>query len=251
VWATSNGPRIEDFGITEGDLESAPGLFVAGHRREILVLAYLVAAAALFLVMLEIGSSWTAAVFFTVIAMAACSVIVVPLIVAILCAGERAEERWLCRRVPTLRACLAYQRALAAHHRRLSHVSIPRPSTPDDWASLRLEKYVAEVGRLLERTRPAVVVSCNRGLTGIDFTLEYPDRRVVLRCEADPKVIAPSVGRELAAALVDCEADTAVIVAVTAPDPVLEAYIADRPIVIVRPWDLNDALAGLGSFVHD
>ena len=136
VWATSDGPKVEDFGITEEDLVEAPRLFVAGHRPWIFLLTHVFVAAALFFGILRAGSSWSAAAFFTIVILAAGSVLLLPILVAALCIGERAEERWLCKRVPVLRACLAYRSAVAEHPRRSAFPSRPHPSTSQDWTCL-------------------------------------------------------------------------------------------------------------------
>lgn len=243
MWATSDGPKIEDFGITEDDLADAPGLFVASHRMGLVVLAYLVTAITLFLLMLQLGSSFSAAMYFTVIALAAGSVILVPLVMVALCAGEQAEERWLCRRVPAMRACVAYRRALAEHGRRTRSAPILRPSTPEDWAALSLRTYVAEVHSILEQSVAAPVFRCEREATGFDFRIDRKDRSEIFRCEAGSQPVAAGVGRELTAALIESEAAAAVILSVPGADRGLARYIADRSITVVPPWEAATANA--------
>lgn len=243
MWATSDGPRVEDFGITEDDLARAPSLFVANHRFTILGLAYLVAAAAVFTMILRVGNSWAAAVFFTIVAIAASSILLLPLVAAVLCAGERAEERWLCRRVPVLRACLAYRKALADHGRRTTSEPTREPTAPEEWVELSLAVFRAEVASLLERSIAAPVCRCEREATGIDFRIDRKDRSVILRCEAGSQPVATGVGRELTAALFESEADCAVILSVSGPDPGLARYITDRSIVVVPPWEVVAATA--------
>ena len=109
MWDTTNGPRVEDFGISEEDLANAPGRFFAEKWPSILGVAYLVAAAAISFIILRVAGSWPAALFFTTIILAAGSVVLLPLAMLVLCASERVEERWLCRKFPALRACLAYR----------------------------------------------------------------------------------------------------------------------------------------------
>lgn len=237
MWATSEGPRIEDFGITEDDLARAPRLFVATHRLAILGLAYLVAAAALFSLILRVGNSWTAAAFFTVVAIAAGSILMLPLVAAVVCAGERAEERWLCRRVPVLRACLAYREAVADHERRTAVEPPPKPSTPKTWAELSPAVYRAEVAALLEESVAAPVFHCEREATGFDFRVDWKGRSVICRCEAGSQPVAAGVGRELTAALIESEADSAVIVSVPGADSGLVRYLTGRPIAVVPPWE--------------
>lgn len=243
MWATSDGPRIEDFGITEDDLARIPSLFFANHRLMFLGLAYLVAAVVVFTLILRVGNSWMAAVFFTVVAVAAGSILFLPLVAAALCAGERAEERWLCRRVPVLRACLAYRKAVADHGRRTTVERTTNPAAPEEWAGLSPAVFRAEVASLLERSLAAPVFRCEREATGIDFRIDWRDRCVVLRCEPGSQPVAAGVGRELTAALFETEADSAVILSVCGPDPGLARYITDRTIVVVPPWEVAAATA--------
>jgi hypothetical protein len=239
VWATSDGPRIEDFGITEDDLARVPRLFVANHRFAILGLAYLMAAVALFTAILRVGNSWSAAFFFTVVTVAAGSILLLPLVAAAVCAGEKAEERWLCRRVPILRACLAYRKAVADHTRHTTSELLRHSPAPDEWAVLSPGVFRAEVASLLEQSVAAPVFRCDREATGIDFRVDWTDRSVILRCEAGLQPISAGVGRELTAALTEIEADLAVVLAVSGPDPGLARYITKRSIVVLQPWELT------------
>ena len=242
MWATSDGPRIEDFGITEDDLERVPRPFLAQHRLQMLTGAYAIAAGLLFVTLFSVSDSMPAAAFFTVIGLAAGSVLLLPLMVCALCAGERAEERWLCRRVPILKACLAYQRALADHRHQASsrHTAGPRP---EEWFVLGQAAFVELMGSELDRRGGFRVVAADRDLTGFDFVVEQGRKRLLLRCEAGSTPVGAAVGRELAAAVSDVGADAALIVTVSEPTAVLEDYIDDRPIAIVSPWAMDDALS--------
>jgi hypothetical protein len=239
VWATSDGPKIEDFGITEADLVRVPRLFVASHRPWIFVLSYLVAAVVLFLGILLAGSSWSAAAFFTIILLAAGSVLLLPMLVAALCVGERAEERWLCNRVPVLRACLAYRKAVDEHRRRKTTVSRPRPCSAEAWAALPAASFRAEVASLLEEWPHGSVTSFDREATGVDFSVPLDDSEVILRCEAGSRPVAAAVGRELVAAVADRRAVRALIVTTAGASPALSDYIAGRPVSVVTPSQLH------------
>jgi hypothetical protein len=239
MWATSDGPRIEDFGITEEDLVQAPRLFVASHRPWIFVLTYLVVAMALFFGILLTGGSWSAAAFFTIILLAAGSVLLLPILVAALCVGERAEERWLCKRVPVLRACFAYRSAVDEHRRRKTTLSRPRPCSAEEWAALPAASFRAEVASLLEEWPHGSVASFDREATGFDFSVPLDDSVVILRCEAGSRPVAAAVGRELAAAVADRRATRALIVTTAGASPTLTDYIAGRPISVVTPSQLH------------
>ena len=242
MWATSDGPRVEDFGITEDDLVQAPQLFVAGHRVWIFLLTYTFVAAALFFAILQTGSSWPAAVFFTVILLAAGSVLLLPILVAALCVGERAEERWLCKRVPVLRACLAYRSAVAEHRGRSGSPSKAHPSTSQDWTVLSPALFRAEVGSLLEKTASGSVTAFDREATGIDFEVRATTGPVLIRCKPGVQPVTAGVGRELVAAMADRRAARALIVTMAGASPALADYIAGRPISVVAPSQLHEMI---------
>lgn len=247
MWATSNGPRIEDFGITEDDLARTPELFFARHRPGFVVSTYVISAAALFLVLLQLGSSWPAAVFFSIVALAAVSVLLLPLIAVALCVCERAEVRWLCHRVPAVRSCLAYRAAVYDRGNQTYCGPSPAILKPSDWKHLSRSAFLAQIELGLDQTTSARVFSHDRESTGIDFSLEWPDRRVILRCEPGSGPVSAGVGRELSAALTDFEADAAFVLAVSDPDPALARYITERSIFMVAPWDMEASLLESGS----
>jgi hypothetical protein len=238
VWATSDGPQIEDFGITREDLAQAPGPFIANHRAKILLGLYLFAAAVVFVTILRAGDSWSAAIFFTLIVMAAGSILLLPVLMLALCATEAAEEHWLCRSFPSLRACLAYQRAVAEHQRR-NAARTPPPVGEDEWASLSRLRFLEEVAALLEERIPSAVSRMQREASGLDFVIDHGVHEILVRCESGSIPIAPSVGREMAAALADRGAKRAVIITAAQAAPLLEDYIADHPIEVVAPWNLD------------
>jgi hypothetical protein len=241
MWAMSDGPRIEDFGITEGDLERAPKLFLSHHRPVFFCTAYLLASVAVFCVILWSSGSIAAAVFFTAITLAAGSVLLLPLLILLVCVGERTEERWLCRRFPLLRACLAYRAAVADHQRQ----SATRQRNEGDarwWVlqdprdfSERVARVMAEHGSI---ERPAG----GREVCGFDFVVRSDAHTTLVRCETTSDPIEASVGREMAAALIDHGADDALIVAPGGASPVLEEYLGERPIKVVPPWEIETAI---------
>ena len=238
MWATSDGPRIEDFGITEDDLARAPRLFLSSHRVGFLFAAYLIAAVVIFVLIIETSHSIPAAAFFTIIILAAVSVLLLPVLILLVCAGEQVEERWLCRRVPILRACLAYQRALAEHRRR-DEKDTALAIDPVDWPTLSEPTFVRQLRFELDRRFQHTISETDREQTGFDFLLDLAGKRVILRCEAGSTPVAASVARELAAALDDFHGDTAVIVTTATPTSALEEYVVGRRIRIAAPWELD------------
>jgi hypothetical protein len=238
MWATSDGPRIEDFGITEDDLARAPKLFFSSHRVKVVIAAYLMVTAVVFLVIVGTSHSLPAAAFFTVVTLAAGSVLLLPTVILLVCVGERAEERWLCRRVPVLRACLAYRRAVD-EHRRLTDRKTHRPLEPREWRRLSQASFRRQTQSELDRHFPASVFEIDRERHGIDCMIELAGSRVIIRCEAGESPVAASVGRELVAATDDLQAEAAVIVTAATPTRTLEDYIFDRPIRLIEPWALG------------
>jgi hypothetical protein len=242
VWATSDGPRLEDFGITAEDLEQAPSPVLSKHRVVWVAVAYLLIAGVIFTQILRVSHSLPAAAFFTIIALAAGSVLLLPALVLVLCVGERAEEKWLCRRVPVLAACVAYRRALAAHSR-TGRAPASAPDAGRGWKSLSHQAAVELVGGELDRRYGSRVASVDRESTGVDFVVELEDRLLLVRCEPGPRPVEPGVGRELVAAVADFRADSAVVLTASGATPALRRYISGRPIEIVAPADLDRAVA--------
>jgi hypothetical protein len=238
MWATSDGPRIEDFGINEGDLDRAPKLFLSNHRPGVLVGAYIIAGVVAFTAIFHSSGSMPAALFFSAMTLAAGSVLLLPALMLILCAGEWAEERWFCRRFPVLRACLSYQRAVA-EHRRSADRRVSRVTAPEDWFNVSHSAFLEMLSTELETLFEASVSRVDREDAGFDFVVEQAERSLLLRCESGVKPVAAAVGRELVAAVDDFRGDAAVIITVAEPTPALESYIADRPITIAPPWALD------------
>jgi len=238
MWATSDGPKIEDFGISEDDLARAPRLFLSSHRIGVLFAAYFIAAVLVFVLIIETSHSMPAAAFFTIITLAAGSVILLPALFLLVCVGEKAEERWLCRRVPMLQACLAYEKAVA-EHRRLADSRVARPLEPEDWPALSESAFHRQLRLELDRRFQSSVSETDREHTGFDFIIDLSRQRFIVRCEAGSTPVAASVARELVAALEDSGADSAVIVSSAKPTDALKEYIADRPITLAAPWQLD------------
>lgn len=242
MWATSDGPRLEDFGITAEDLAQAPRPMLSKHRVAWVAVVYLLIAGVVFSQILRVSHSLSAAAFFTVIALAAGSVVLLPALVFVLCVGERAEEKWLCRKVPVLRACLAYRRAVVEHSRSVAAAKEPR-NVVRGWTSLSHEAAVEMVRGELDRRFGSRVAAVDRETTGVDFIVELEDRLLLVRCEPGLLPVEPGVGRELVAALADFRADTAIVLTASGATPALRRYISGRAIEIAAPEELSGAVA--------
>lgn len=236
----SGVPRVEDFGITEDDLARAPCLLLAEHRPAVLAAAYLGAAAVVFAVILASGGSVAAATLFTLITLAAASVLLLPFLVLAQCLSERAEERWLCRRFPKLRACLAYRRAVAEQAQRPDGGVADPPAVPHGWwRGAPPAAFTAAVARSLETLPGARVATLDRERTGADFELAASSGLLLVRCEPGARPLAAGVARELVAAIAERRADRALIVTAAGATPALEELSTGRPIAVVAPWQLD------------
>jgi hypothetical protein len=237
-------PRLEDFGITEEDLSRTPCLFLAGHRAAVLATAYLTAAGVAFALMVSGSGSYTAAALFTIIVLAAASILLLPVLTLAQCASEQAEERWLCRRFPKLRACLAYRKAVAEYARKARSAPAFDPVSAEWWASASPTAFVEAARLAIERHPQAAAVPVDRERSGVDFVVDGADGVVLVRCEPGRTPVAAAVGRELAAALEDHGAARAVLVTAAGPTPALSDYIAERSITVVAPWELSKTVGG-------
>ncbi|MGD9252807.1 MAG: hypothetical protein PVG92_02605 [Holophagae bacterium] len=237
-------PRLEDFGITEGDLARVPCAFLSDHRLGALTVAYLVAAVAVFVTILRASGSYSASVFFTIVSLAAGSVLLLPALIFLLCVSERAEERWLCSRFPKLNACLAYRRALAEHGRAVRSMTASNSTTPQ-WSVLSRPAMVEAVqARLVQLLQvPAIELDMERD--GADLAVQPPGSRVLVRCEPGPGPVGAGVGREVVAAVMDHGARGALIVSSGTATPALEHYLEGRPIRMVPPWQLDGVFDGV------
>jgi hypothetical protein len=205
----------------------------------VLATAYLSAAVVAFVLVSSGSSSYPAAAFFTIIVLAAASILLLPILTLVQCASEQAEERWLCRRFPKLRACLAYRKAVAEHARKARSAPALDPVSAEWWTSAPPTAFVEAVRLAIERHPPAAAVPVDRERSGVDFVVDGADGVVLVRCEPGSTPVGAAVGRELAAALADHGAARAVLVTAAGPTPSLSDYIAERPITVVAPWQLD------------
>lgn len=235
-------PRVDDFGITEEDLNRAPCLFLEGHRPVVIVVAYLVAAGFLFILLLNASGSPAGAIFFTVISLAAGSILLLPILMLVVCASERVEERWLCGRFPKLRACLAYRAAVAEHERRERRALTADRTARMWWSGASPDDFIEAAKSELARAGSCEIVSVDRDRTGFDFEVRSEDGPVLIRCEPGAKPASAAVGRELVTAMADRNAATALIVTVAKTAPALADYLRSRPIIVVAPWELDETI---------
>jgi hypothetical protein len=227
-------PRPENFGVTAEQVEQAPELFVTRYRLAIFAVIYLAVFAVVFTVVLATSESVAAALIFGLILVAAGSIVIIPLVVCCLCASEKAETRWVCRRFPAMKACLAYREALAEFTRRTRR-SPDRPRDRGWWIGLSASTFRGQVQAALERRGLEPAPVADRQADGYDYAFDDDDDTVLVRCEGGTTPVDIGVGRELTACLLETGAARAVLVTPAGVSRRLAEYLADRPIDVVEP----------------
>lgn len=244
--STDREPRPEDFGLSGADVARAPEPVTTRCRPLLVVGLWVLILAAVFVLILLATGSAAAALVFSVVTVGAASIVLVPLLVCVVCASERAETRWLCRRVPVYEACLAYRAALDAFRRG----TLRRQAAEADhgrWLELGPAAFRAEVARQLEAAGAVVRPVPDRELAGYDLVVEVGGGDPILvRCEAAAAPVPIGVGRELVACLGETGAGRAVVVTAAPPSKLLRGYLAGRPLEVAAPWALADLLDAAG-----
>ncbi|MGD8440904.1 MAG: hypothetical protein PVG53_10230 [Holophagae bacterium] len=231
-------PRVEDFGITEQDLSSVPRPWLMRYRPQVVFALFVATTTATFVGLLAAGAPTTAAALFSVVLVAAWSIVLIPIFVCLLCASERVERRWLCRRFPLLDACLAYREAVEEHRdRRVRREQ--NHADPGWWPTLTPEAFRLQIERQLEaRGIPSRRVR-DPHAAGYDSEISVGGERVLLRCVPGDHPVEIAVGRELIACLEETGADRAVIVTAAGADSDLEAYLVGRRLSVTDPVRLS------------
>lgn len=228
-------PRPENFGVTAEQVEQAPELFVTRHRLAIFVAIYIAVFAVVFTVVFATSESVPAALIFGLILVAAGSVVLIPLVVCCLCASEKAETRWVCRRFPAMKACLAYREALAEFTRKTRR-SPDRPRDRDWWIGLSASTFRGQVQAALEQRGLELTPVVDRQVDGYDYAFaDDDDDTVLVRCEEGTTPLDIGVGRELTACLLETGAARAVLVTAAGVSRRLTEYLVDHPIDVVEP----------------
>ena len=226
-------PRPENFGVTADQVEQAPELFVTRHRLAIFVAIYIAVFAVVFAVVFATSESVPAAIIFGLILVAAASIVLIPLVVCCLCASEKAETRWVCRRFPAMKACLAYREALAEFTRKTRR-SPDRPRDRDWWIGLSASTFRGQVQAALEQRGLDLTPVADRQADGYDYAF-VDDDTVLVRCEEGTTPLDIGVGRELTACLLETGAARAVLVTAAGVSRRLTEYLVDHPIDVVEP----------------
>jgi len=231
-------PRIEDFGISERDLATTPRPWLVRYRLKILIGLLIGVISVLYVLMLDAGSSVSAAAMFSVILVGAWAIVLVPVFICLLCASEDVERRFLCRRYPLFEACLGYREALDDYRRRRRRDQQCR-ADPEWWAGLSSAAYRFEVERRLNCLGAGLTKPKNREAAGYDFEANGPDGRALIRCEPGDRPVEIGVGRELVSCLAETGADRAVVVTAAGSSEALASFLSGRPLKLVDPIHLS------------
>lgn len=182
----------------------------------------------------KLSASIPAALTFALITLAAASVVLVPLLMCLVCASEKVETTWMCRRFPALKGCLAYREAIA-EFKRLTRRAPARLRNHEWWVRLSRPTLRSQVEQDLGKRGLDLRPVADYATEGYDFTYRDQSETVLVRCEAGSAPVDIGVGRELIACLDETGADRAIVVTPSGASKRLGSYLMDRPIHVVDP----------------
>lgn len=224
---TARPPRPEDFGLTDDMIHSAPRTLFGAHRGAWIVGLWAGAAVAVLVALLVLSGSIAASLAFTVLAIAAASVLLVPGLTALVCGLEVCERCVLCRRHSHYAALIRYREAVdrfetGARRRAAARVR----SGVRFWTDLAPAALVAEVERLFEDAGSEVErLPEDRG-AGFDLVLTDGGARTAVRCQAEPIENGRALGHEMAGARLELGVERMVLVAPAGAPAELEELLA-------------------------
>jgi hypothetical protein len=222
-----NGNR----GAADHPPAGVPRPFIAGHRGHIVIAMYVLVVTSLIVIIAIASGSFASACVFAALLTAAASVLVLPAAMALLCAAEAAEARWLCRHHEEFRRWWTEARNALSE---APTAVVDRSGVRRDyWRTLAPHALCSEVSRLLASAGYRVEQVPIDDEAGVDIVASRGSARAVVRCWADLGRCGPAVARELLAAKDDFEADEAVIVAPGGSSPKLLEYREKRRFLIV------------------
>jgi hypothetical protein len=226
-------PRPEDFGITADDLARTPMACVARYRAGLLAGALGLTLAGAFATLAVFGSDPLAALFFAVIGTAAASIVAVPLMVCLLCAGERAEVAFRSRRNPAFSACTAFRDALAAYQSRPRRAVAARDRA---WfARAGRDAVRLEIARRLTACGIAVDRADHPEADGFDLVATTDEAVLLIRCLDGDTPAGAGIAREMATCLHDRDADGAIVYSIRGATPDFDRARRGRPIRVEDP----------------
>lgn len=226
-------PTPEQFGVTAADVERAPAAFIRTHRAHLTFVVWLLVLSTAFVVLLVATGDLASAAFFAVIGTAAASILLLPLALCLLSAGEHAEVALRRRRVPSYAACAAYHEALTAYRETATR---DRPTRSERWfACARRGPTRSEVSRALTDRGLDVVEVEDPEVEGFDLMVREEGRTTLVRCLPGNRQADPAVGREMAAVVADRNVQQGIIVAAAGATSELQSYLEHRSITVVDP----------------
>jgi len=233
-------PRPEDFGLTEELVAAAPAPATDRRRGRWMLGIYAAVVIAALAFLLAASGSLAASLALTVLLVAAASVVLVPVIAALVCGLERCERLWLCRRHARYRAVDAYRHALEEHDR-LQHRRRAEEARVGEsfWRSLDRAALIEEVARLHRALGHAVEVLPEGRDAGVDLMVRGDRESLAVRCHAGPAAEGRGLGRELEAARRDLGADRAVLVAPGGAAGDLASYLTQHEGSVVDAMALD------------
>ena len=229
VFEMARPPRPEDFGLTDEMVKSAPRTLVGAHRGVWVAGLWALAAVATLIALLAMSGSIAASVAFTVVAIAAASVLLLPALTALVCWLEVCERCVLCRRHSHYAALMRYREAVEGYNAADRRRAAARArSGRQFWTSLPQAALVAEVERLFERAGTTVERLPEDRSAGFDLMLVERGRRTAVRCEAEPIAAGKALGHELAGARLELAADQMILVSPAGASDELEDFLASH-----------------------
>ena len=237
-------PRPEDFGLSEHNLESIPRPRIEARKGLCIVVMYGSAVALVLSAALALSGSVIAAVFFGILLVAAGSVLLIPAVTGLVCAMERCEHNWLCRRYGAYRALSEYRHAMAEHEVAQRKYEVWHERTLEEhWREMDQRSLVAETAELYRRAGNRVREMAPGDRAGVDLLIVGDASVTAIKCVADPVDTGLNLGRELAAARMDAGADRLLLVSPRGAGDELVDYLASHSGALLHAGDL----AAMGS----
>jgi len=232
-------PQPEDFGLSGHNLESLPRPRIKARQGLCVAVVYGSAVALVLFAALALSGSVIAAVFFGILLVAAGSVLLIPAVTGLVCAMERCEHHWLCRRYGAYRALSEYRRAMAEHEVAQHQYEVWHSRTLEDhWRQMDQRTLVTETAELYRRAGKSVRKMVPHDRAGVDLLIVSDASVTAIRCVADPVDEGLTLGRELAAARLDAGADRLLLVSPRGVDEELAEYLASHAGTILDAGDL-------------
>ncbi|MCG6947870.1 MAG: hypothetical protein LJE93_03015 [Acidobacteria bacterium] len=227
--ADGSTPRPEEFGLTAEFLENEPELIVEQRRGALCAVAVTVLLAVVVAFTAWKTGSLAATLFLAPVLVAAWLVLLLPLVIGCVSLAGRFEKLWRSSCDSTFRDWLRYRQALAESE---AGRDVQR-SFERQMRWLHADRDQLRTGVLELLGNPRSIEILDRHATGADLLIDDGRRRTVVRCETGSTPAEVGLGRELAMARFDLNADDAILVAPAGAGPLLHRYIEKHPIRVL------------------